>query len=204
MLIVNEHLESIVTPGGFAEDELHPPSILTRSLRATRSSSLATGVFLRWHGLREASGRLAGLLTRAWPERVAAGQPPRLDRCLAEALAAARAAYETDGEIAERDAFVRTVADHLGESLNLTLLGKARRGWRVFDPLDAPLIDWIARHRPSVLHWVAQPHAAYGQPAAKLLCAGRVFPLSLLEAAGLLNEAPPAATQAPDHPAASP
>ncbi len=145
---------------------LNPPEILKDSLRASDMTSSANSLFNRWPTMKDAAQRYAGLLTRIWP---LAGNESLsyLDFGLAEAVRAAGQAYQGEGDVAERNAFVLKLTESFSLSLASTLCCETRYGLRVYDPFEHTLVEWIKEYRPNELDWENHPHPCQPMPAGK-------------------------------------
>jgi hypothetical protein len=169
------------------KESLSPAVILKKSLSANGMTLYGKGFFVRWPNLREASHKLASLMTRMWPDGNAHGSP-LLDSIMFDALTLAQGGMGNEPRVGERDAFIRSVINGLPRFFDVQLCCKTRSGWKRFEPLDDYLSDWIARHEPRTLNWLDEPHPASRHDVTKLLCAARIFSLRDIEASGVIDD----------------
>ena len=167
---------------------LNPVKILKQSLGANHMTAYATELFTRWPNLREASHKLAALMTRMWPDTTISGTP-LLDAIIRDALVSAKHYKDHIDDQSERNAFIISVVGDLPRFFEFQLCCKTRDGWRRFEPLDELLTEWIAQYKPKTLNWTDEPHPAGRHEMTKYVCASRVFRLRDLESSGSLSSA---------------
>jgi hypothetical protein len=159
-----------------------------KACQRTRKQRVAQDLFTRWPNLREASNRLTSYLTPHWPDPRDSSQS-LLVNCLNAALMEAKAAYETDGDIAEQKAFIVKASEELGLSMAVSLMLRRKTGWILHDPLSEALDEVIKSFGLEALAWIDAPHAGHDCQRSRLICASRVFRLKDLKLAGLLDKA---------------
>lgn len=169
------------------EGSLNSSAMLRRSLSVNGMTLYGKGFYVRWPNLREASHKLASLMTRMWPDGNAHGSP-LLDSILFDALQSARRNMDNELLVSERDEFIRSVINNLPRFFDVQLCCKTRVGWRRYEPLEEYLSDWIIRHKPRTVNWVDEPHPASKHEVTKLLCASRIFSLRDIEASGVIDD----------------
>ncbi|MBS3951488.1 MAG: hypothetical protein Q8K07_14575 [Methylicorpusculum sp.] len=161
---------------------------MKKACRATKRYSGSQELFARWPNLREASQRLTSLLTLYWPD-------PRNERksllvnCLDAGLAEAeRSIVKDNNDMKEQKVFIQKVSSELVQCLEMTLMIKRSGVWTIYDPSIDGYLDEIMKSSVSEeLSWVKQPHGAFKSAQSKLLCASRVFTMTELKLAGLLE-----------------
>lgn len=166
---------------------LSAPVELKKACRSTHLNGSAQELFARWPNLRESSQRLTSLLTLHYPDPRKEGES-LLVNCLASGLVEAdKAIRKNNDDIAEQKAFIGRVSEELVHCLELTLMMKIKGSWTPHDVITHGYLDEIVNASMSEeLSWVEKPQAAFNSPAAKLLCASRVFTMKELKLAGLL------------------
>ena len=160
---------------------------MKKACRATRRQPAAQELFARWPNLRESSERLTSLLTLYWPDPRKQGES-LLVNCLAKGLSAAEQVIKAENDdLAEQKAFIRRISEELVHCLGLTLMIRYKGSWSAYDPNTDGYLDGIVETSSDELAWVNKPHAAFGSPQSKILCASRVFTMNELKLAGLLD-----------------
>jgi len=164
------------------------PVEMKKACKATKRYSFAQELFARWPNLREASQRLTSLLTVYWPDHRGEGES-LLVNCLGAGLSAAENTIaEHSNDVAEQKAFISRVSAELVQCLGLTLMIKRNGLWTIYDPSMEGYLDDIMRSSASEeLNWVKQPHSAFTSHQSLLLCAARVFTMTELKLAGLVD-----------------
>lgn len=173
------------------QDPVQSASIeLKKACRMARRQPSAQELFARWPNLREASQRLASQLTIHWPDQREKGKS-LLVSCLANGLDEAEKVFNVNkDDLAEQQAFICRVSDELVHCLGLTLMIKYKSGWSAYDPNTNGCLDEIINSSSSEeLSWVNKSHEAFNSPQSKILCASKVFTMSELKLAGLLESA---------------
>jgi hypothetical protein len=170
-----------------------PPLEMKKAFRNANMEPCAQELFTRWPNLRESSLRLTSFLTPYWPDHRAQGGS-LLVNCLAKGIRDARKAFARDGyDLDEQKAFIGAVADELAESLGLTLMityhmGKDTKRYASYDPNINGFLDTIILSSASdALTWVTKPNPAFDTQQGKLLCAAKVFTMTELQLAGLID-----------------
>ena len=161
---------------------------MKKACRATKRYACSQELFARWPNLRESSQRLTSLLTVYWPDHRNTGES-LLVNCLNAGLGEAKKAIQTDNDdLDEQKIFIRRVSEELVQCLGLTLMIKRSGLWTVYDPSIQGYLDEIMKSSVSEeLTWISRPHGAFTSSQSKLLCASRVFTMTELKLAGLLD-----------------
>lgn len=161
---------------------------MKKACRATKRYPNSQELFARWPNLREAAQRLTSLLTCYWPDHRKEGES-LLVNCLDAGFAdAENSILKDNNDIAEQKAFIRRVSTELAQCLELTLMIKRSGIWTIYDPsIDGYLDDIMKSSVSEELSWIKQPHGAFKSAQSKLLCASRVFTMTELQLAGLLE-----------------
>jgi len=164
------------------------PIELRKACRIAKCQPSTQELFARWPNLREASHRLASLLTIHWPDQREKGKS-LLVSCIAKGLKAAEQGLEVDNnDLDEQKAFICQVSDELAQCLGLTLMIKQKAGWGTFDPNTGGFLDEIINSPASEeLVWFDKSHEAFNSHQSKILVASRVFTMRELKLAGLLE-----------------
>jgi hypothetical protein len=162
---------------------------LKKACRTARCQPATQELFARWPNLREASQRLASLLTIHWPDQREEGRS-LLVSCLANGLSAAEQEFEVDNnDLDEQRAFICQVSDELVQCLGLTLMIKLKGGWTAYDPNTGGFLDEVINSSASEeLVWIDKSNEAFNSPQSKILVASRVFTMRELKLAGLLEK----------------
>ena len=161
---------------------------MKKACRATKRYACAQELFARWPNLRESSQRLTSLLTLYWPDHRKAGES-LLVNCLYAGLREAEKSIQTDNDdLAEQKIFIRRISEELVQCLGLTLMIKRSGLWTVYDPSIQGYLDDIMNSSVSEeLTWVNKPHDAFSSSQGQLLYASKVFTMTELKLAGLLD-----------------
>jgi len=164
------------------------PIELKKACRAARCQPATQELFARWPNLREASQRLASLLTIHWPDQREDGKS-LLVSCLASGINAATQKFDIENnDLDEQKAFIRQVSEDLAGCLGLTLMIKHKAGWSAYDPNTGGYLDEIINAPNSEeLVWFDKCHEAFNSPQSKIVVASRVFTMHELKLAGLLE-----------------
>ena len=161
---------------------------MKKACRATKRYACSQELFARWPNLRESSQRLTSLLTLYWPDHRKASES-LLVNCLDAGLREAEKSIQTDSnDLAEQKIFIRRISEELVQCLGLTLMIKRSGLWTVYDPSIQGYLDDIMNSSVSEeLTWINKPHDAFASSQSKLLCASKVFTMTELKLAGLLD-----------------
>lgn len=160
---------------------------LKKACSHTKMQPVARKLFARWPNLREAAKRLTAFLTVHWPDPRKSGES-LLINCLESALTDAKLLEEEIDDIAVQKQFIRKVSEELLQCLSFTLMVKNKGVWSVYEMNTGVFLDNILQSSTSEeLVWVVQPNIAHGSPKSKLICAAKVFTISELLLAGLLD-----------------
>ena len=168
------------------KESLSPSVILRKSLSANNMARYGKEFYVRWPNLREASHKLASIMTRMWPDGSTHGSP-LLDSILLDALQSAQGNMDNELRVGERDAFIHSVINDLPRFFDVQLCCKTRGVWRRYEPLEEYLSDWIIHHEPRTINWIGEPHPASKHDVTKLLCAARIFNLRDMESSGAIG-----------------
>jgi len=161
---------------------------MKKACRATKRYPNSQELFARWPNLREAAQRLTSMLTLYWPDHRKDGES-LLVNCLDAGFSEAEKSISRDNnDLTEQKAFIQKVSSELVQCLELTLMIKRSGLWTIYDPSIDGYLDEIVKSSVSEeLSWVKQPHGAFESAQSKLLCASRVFTMTELKLAGLLE-----------------
>ncbi|MEC4749846.1 hypothetical protein [Methylomicrobium sp. Wu6] len=161
---------------------------MKKACRATKRYPGSQELFARWPNLREASQRLTSLLTLYWPDH-RKEKESLLVNCLDAGFAEAeKSILKDNNDMTEQQAFIQKVSSELVQCLEMTLMIKRSGLWTIYDPSIDGYLDEIMKSSVSEeLSWVKQPHGAFESAQSKLLCASRVFTMTELKLAGLLE-----------------
>lgn len=161
---------------------------LKKACRVTKRYTSSQELFARWPNLREASQRLTSLLTFYWPDH-RKEKESLLVNCLDGGFAEAeKSILKNNNDMSEQRAFIQKVSTELVECLEMTLMIKRSGLWTIYDPgMDGYLDEIMKSPVSEELSWVKQRHAAFESAQSKLVCASRVFTMTELKLAGLLE-----------------
>jgi hypothetical protein len=160
---------------------------LKRACAATRRHGRSQEIFARWPNLRDASQRLASLLTLYWPDPRTEGGS-LLVNCLEAAFAASERAFIIENnDMDEQVAFIRMVSSEMVHCLSVSVMVRKYSHWTMYEPLVCGNLDEVIRSQSSEeLAWVRRHDVDAATEQNKLVCASRVFSPSELKLAGLM------------------
>lgn len=164
------------------------PSIeLTNVCHRIKKQNAAQQLFNHWPNLRQASYKLAGYLTRYWPDPHKR-EDSLLAACLDHALERTDSLYKNDTDGLEiQKAFIETIAQDLVLSLQFSLMIRTKSAWLPHEVNGIPLDEIIQSNPISSLMWTDTPLPAHDREESKLICASRVFSLNELQLGGLIG-----------------
>jgi hypothetical protein len=169
-------------------EKMGKPSDVLRGLCKRKNvNAVYANVFNQLPHLRAASFRLVSYLTPYWPDPLNRS-PSLLEACVQSVYTRANTMLKNEAELNDiQIMYIETIADELALSLRHTLMYRKKSLWLPFEPNQDRLEDIIAHDNILSLMWTNEPYHGHNSPESRLICASRVFTMTELESAKLIQ-----------------